>query len=142
MIKKAFAFVISALLLVSCGGSSSGGGGEIEQPLDISGEWELTGVSTKSAVVGSETVTVYVKFASGSFDLYQIIGEGLPRKFSGTYSIAGKVLSGKYSEGTAWSSPYEVVLNGSVLTLTKQSGTEIDTYKKTSIPQEIISRAI
>ena len=50
-----------------------------ENTLDVKGEWELTEVkmATKSALVGAETVTVYVKLSEdGTFAMYQMVGDG------------------------------------------------------------------
>ncbi len=107
--------------------------------LDVTGAWELSSVATK-ATVGSETVSVYVDFASaGSFTLYQKIGNGRYTVFTGTYTLdatAGK-LSGKYNGGKAWG-PYSAAMEGSNLTLTSDGGKEVDTYKKIdAIPESV-----
>ena len=39
-------------------------------PLDITGEWQITQLTTKSVQVGDQTVDIYVAFTSaGNFDL-------------------------------------------------------------------------
>lgn len=111
-----------------------------EKPLDITGEWNLTKVETKSATIGSEKVDVYISFmADKTFTMYQMIGAGRYKMFSGTWSLSGTTLSGKYSGGVSWDSSYEVALSGSTMTLT--SGSEIDTFTKTTIPDQVIMEA-
>lgn len=141
MMKKIFALAAVLLGLVACGGNSKD---NPETPAftkeNLVGVWELTSVATK-ATVGSETVSVYIDFASsGSFTLYQKIGQGRYTKFEGTYSVSteGK-LSGKYSGGASWG-PYEGAISGSTLTLTSAKGGEVDSYKKVSeIPAAVLS---
>lgn len=99
--------------------------------LDVTGAWELTNVATK-ATVGTETVNVYVDFASaGTFTLYQKLGQGRYTVFNGTYTVdaAAGTLSGKYSGGKTWG-PYSATAEGNTLTLTTEGGKEVDTYQK------------
>ena len=141
MMKKLFALATVLLGLVACSGNSKD---NPETPAftkeNLVGVWELTSVATK-ATVGSETVSVYIDFASsGNFTLYQKIGQGRYTKFEGTYSVSteGK-LSGKYSGGASWG-PYEGAISGSTLTLTSAKGGEVDSYKKVSeIPAAVLS---
>lgn len=142
--KKYLALVLAGLMLlfVSCGKSSSGGGSGNEKPTpsktSVVGCWELVSVTTKVAV-GSVNVNVYIDFKStGSFDLYQKIGEGRYTKFTGTYKLDsdGK-LSGTYDGGSAWG-PYTAALSGTSLTLSTAS--ETDKYNKiNAIPGSVTS---
>ena len=71
----------------------------------IVGQWELVGAEfpTKSVTVGDEVLTVYVDFqAGGVFTLYQQLGEGRFEVFDGSWSLAGDLLSGRYSDNSAW----------------------------------------
>ena len=142
MMKKFFAFAVVLLGLVACGGQNKDNPDTtpVLTKENLVGAWELSSVSTK-ATVGSETVNVYVDFASsGSFSLYQKIGQGRYTKFDGTFSVSadGK-LSGKYSGGASWG-PYEGAVSGSTLTLTSAGGNEVDTYKKVAaIPDSVFS---
>ena len=127
------AAVAAALLLVSCGNK------EEKVSLSVDGCWELTSVTTKSATVGSETVSVYIEFASASFTLYQKIGKGRYTRHTGSFQLdqKAKTLSGSYSDGSSWG-PYEVACSGENLSLTKDS--ETDTYKKIeAIPAAVAS---
>ena len=70
MIKKlamTVAVAVAAALAVACGS-------KVDKAASVEGEWELVDVefATKSAVVGSETVSVYINFgAKGTFAMYQ-----------------------------------------------------------------------
>lgn len=110
-----------------------------EKTLDVKGEWELTEVkmSTKSALVGAETVTVYVKFSEdGTFAMYQMVGDGRFAAFSGSWELAGSTLSGTYADGTSWASSYEVSVDKSTLTMTTEDGLDVFVYKACTIPYD------
>ena len=104
----------------------------------IVGEWQITDIITKSAEFAGQTVNIYLSFAKDkSFEMYQMIGQGRYRKFSGSWKLSGKNLSGSYSSGKAWGSSYIVSVSEDLLTLTATEGGEVDTYEKTVIPKEI-----
>lgn len=131
--------MVALLSFVACNKENGGGGTPDPTPdtVDVTGCWELARVETKSATVGSETVDVYIQFQSGSFELYQRIGDS-PRytKFTGTYSLDGTRLGGKYDNGTAWATSYEVSKQGTDLILS--CGSEKDVYKKiASLPSNL-----
>lgn len=110
-----------------------------EKTLDVKGEWELTDVkmATKSALVGAETVTVYVKFSEdGTFAMYQMVGDGRFVAFSGSWKLAGSTLSGTYADGTSWASSYEVSVDKSTLTMTTEDGLDVFVYKACTIPYD------
>lgn len=110
-----------------------------EKTLDVKGEWELTEVkmATKSALVGAETVTVYVKFSEdGTFAMYQMVGDGRFVAFSGSWKLAGSALSGTYADGTSWASSYEVSVDKSTLTMTTGDGLDVFVYKACTIPYD------
>lgn len=116
-----------------------------DKALDISGEWQLCEIETKAAEIGGVTVDVYLKFAGdGSFELYQMVGQGRFRYRSGSYSLSGSELSGKYSDGTAWSASYEVSLDRDSLKLSSIGSplVETDSYIRCQIPQSVISEAV
>lgn len=137
-LKNVFIALAALAMLAACGG------GKDEKPLDITGEWNLVSIQTKSATLGGQTVDVYILFASDwSFTMYQKIGAGRYYKYSGTYVLDGATLSGKYSDGKLWGSSYEVELSSSdsQMTLTSASG-EVDTYKKASIPSDVVENSL
>ena len=71
MMKKIFAFAMVLLGLVACGGQNKDNPDTtpVLTKDNLVGVWELTSVATK-ATVGSETVSVYIDFASsGSLTL-------------------------------------------------------------------------
>ena len=110
-----------------------------EKTSDVKGEWELTEVkmATKSALVGAETVIVYVKFSEdGTFAMYQMVGDGRFVAFSGSWKLAGSTLSGTYADGTSWASSYEVSVDKSTLTMTTEDGLDVFVYKACTIPYD------
>lgn len=117
----------AALILSACGED-----GKESKALDITGTWELTGIEiTKAAQLGSETIEVSITFnPDKTFSLSQTLGAGRPKEFSGTWQLTGTILTGKYSNGKAWGSSYEVTVNGTEMTMTPEGGAEIYTYKK------------
>lgn len=83
-LKNVFIALAALATLAACGG------GKDEKPLDITGEWNLVSIQTKSATLGGQTVDVYILFASDrSFTMYQKIGAGRYYKYSGTYVLDG-----------------------------------------------------
>lgn len=141
MMKKFFVMAAMLLALAACGGKDNPDPTpDPETKLDVTGCWELSGVTTKVSV-GSVNVNVYIEFVSGgSFTLYQKLGEGRYTVFTGTYALSADAkLSGTYTGGASWG-PYTAALNGSNLTLTPAGGKEVDTYKKiSSIPTDVTS---
>lgn len=140
MIRVIAAMAAAACMLCSCGGSKT------ETPLDITGEWRLSDVSTKAAVIGEENVDVYLSFSSDKkFTMYQMIGQGRYSCFNGTWTLGGNVLNGVYADGAAWGGSYEVSLSSDKTQLVLVSAgplREADTYIRTDIPQEVIDNAI
>ena len=82
---------------------------EIVSP-DITGEWKLESAESlgENAVVkASETieVSVYVAFEEdGTFELYQRLDERRFKRYEGTWTLEGKILSGLYDgkKSTPW----------------------------------------
>jgi hypothetical protein len=121
----------ASFILAGCG-NGNGDGGKENQPLDITGTWELTGIEvTKSAQLGDETIEVVITFnADKTFTLSQIIGDGRAKDFSGTWALTETTLTGKYENGKAWGSSYQVSIENAVLTMIPESGAEKYTYRK------------
>ena len=93
---------------------------------------------------------VYIEFtADKNFVIYQKVGD-VPRfrKYDGTYTIAGSILTGEYSDKEKWGSAYKASIeaDGEVLVLTavtldKETGAvtaegEVCRYVKASLSQE------
>lgn len=136
MMKSRVLILVAALLSALVSFSSCK---KEEKTLDVKGEWELTEVkmATKSALVGAETVTVYLNLAEdGSFAMYQMVGDGRFVTFSGSWKLAGSTLSGTYADGTSWASAYEVSVEKSTLTMTTDDGLDVFVYKACTIPYD------
>ena len=123
MIKKlamTVAVAVAAALAVACSSKEDKAAG-------VEGEWELVDVefATKSAVVGT-------------FAMYQKLGEGRFRNFSGTRSCSNGILNGTYSDGKNWGCPYKVSRDGDTLVMVSSpDGKDTYTYRKCTIPDEI-----
>ena len=78
----------------------------------LSGEWHWQGIEA------DVELDVYVVFQTdNTFELFQKIGEGAFRHYSGTFTFDGKTLTGVYSDKTPWRYSYEVLLDGDNLTM-------------------------
>lgn len=135
MMKKVLYLLLAVLLFAGCGKKQ-------EKVIDVTGDWQLRSISVKASY-GSETVDVYLRFsADKTFELYQMLGTGRYRVYTGKWTLTENVLTGTYSDGKAWGATYEVDVEGDTLTLTTVSDTpETDTYKRSSIPQTVIDTA-
>ncbi len=113
-----------------------------DKAVKVFGDWELNDVQfvTKSAVVGSETVSVYVRFTKdNTFYLWQMLGEGRYASFAGQWTLSGNVLSGTYSNGKSWSCQYEVSGGKNTITLTSlPDRNDSFTYQSCTIPAELL----
>lgn len=106
------------------------------------GEWELTQIEVKSVEYAGKTVEVYLVFtADNTFEIYQMIGQGRFRKFSGTWTLTDGILSGKYASKKAWGSEYEATVKGETLTLVSTVSGETDTYQKAAVPDSVKKEA-
>ena len=135
MMKRILCILACAALFAGCDRKPE----DQTETVDVVGAWELASVATKASV-GAVVVDVYVDFsASGSFELYQKIGEGRYSHFTGTYKMdqENNQLSGSYAGGSAWG-PYTAARSGNSLILTTAGGKEVDTYNKVdSIPASV-----
>lgn len=127
-------YILIALLLVATGCKK-------DKPVDyaklIIGEWHCA----------PETFEADVYLAldtDGTFDLYQQIGEGRHRHYSGEWEINENVLSGIYSDGQAWGSNYQVSFSGGdAMSLKALNGSEeVMKYSREAIPSEVIEGSI
>lgn len=114
-----------------------------EEVLNITGSWHLTDLQqteTRSVTIGQETVDVYIDFAAdNTFRIYQMVGTGKYRRFSGTWALADNKLSGIYDDKTPWGAEYDVELNSTATELILTSAGEQYTYTKKGIPNEVLS---
>lgn len=130
MIMKTISKIILALSVFAAAVSCN----KIKGPVvaeSIVAEWHLVSVSGQSSAP-----EVYVNFAQDlSFELYQKIGEGRYRKYTGSYTVTESIVSGTYSDGEKWGSDYEASFDGENLILTAQNGSaEVCTYEKKALP--------
>ncbi|MCI2122136.1 MAG: lipocalin family protein [Bacteroidales bacterium] len=100
------------------------------------GEWELVDYSTKSVTIGEEQVSVFIAFIGGTttneFSLRQNIGDGYLNTFTGTWTLSDNMLSGVYSDGTAWGNTYVVSMtdDDTMIMETTVGTAEKYTYKR------------
>jgi hypothetical protein len=95
----------------------------------ISGEWYWQG--TEADV----DLEIYLAFnKDNTFDLFQKIGDGAFRHYTGTFNFDGKTLNGVYSDKTAWRYSYEALVDGNNLTLSYIGEERSLTYVRKSIP--------
>ena len=109
------------LLLVTLAVLAMGCKKDKKKGLDITGTWELVDMKTKAIQIGEETIEVTIVFkADNTFSLSQMLGQGRPVAYSGTWQLDGTRLSGKYSDGKSWGAAYQMALDGSTLTMTPE----------------------
>ena len=127
-------FILIALVLMATGCRK-------DKPADyaklVIGEWHCV----------PETFEADIYLAideAGTFDMYQQIGDGRHRHYSGEWEINENVLSGIYSDGQSWGSEYQVSFSGgNTMTLKAMNGSdEVMGYSREAIPSEIIDGSI
>lgn len=97
------------------------------------GSWKLVSIdgdqlATKS-FADAEGLEVILIFSKIDFVIQQRVGNNVsPATYTGTWSLAKNVLSGKYADGTPWASTYKVALTDRMMTLS--SSTETQVYTK------------
>ena len=123
-----------AIMMTACG--EKGGN---DDALDISGQWELIDIQTKSAQIGDAEIEIYIDFRKdNTFSLWQKLGQGRYEKFTGTWALGGTVLTGKYSDKKDWGASYDVSIDsGNLVMAEKKQNIQRYVYKKTVIPSDI-----
>ena len=137
---KRLIYIFVALLLVVTPGCKKNGS-EATTATKLVGQWHC--IAEELNV--TEDVDVYVEFmADKSFNLYQKIGQGRHRHFTGTWSVNGDVLSGLYADGSEWGSSYAVEFSGmDAMKLTAKNGSkEVMTYTRETIPAEVLEGSV
>jgi hypothetical protein len=112
---------------------SIGGWENLEQ------EWKLVSVDGVA-----NDFSVYIKFESGIFALYQQVYTWDYKFFEGEYSVDGGVLSGSYFDGGEWKTSYTggVSEDGKFLTLKSKESTPVTyIYEACTIPDEVYNEA-
>ncbi len=136
-LKIAAVSLTAALALVSCSKKA-------EKQNKLVGDWNIISVTTKSAVIGSQTVDIYMSFTGdGTFVIYQKTSDAqlYYEKYTGTWSLASGVLSGIYTSGESCGD-YNVTFSEGNMTLASMSTpSEVSVYKKAVIPDGVINNA-
>lgn len=136
-------YVLSVLACIAGMSSCEKSGDSV----DVSGEWHLT--DTGGLITGNGLrIDVYASFSGGNFELYQRIGESQARywSYSGTYTLSGNVLTGRYSDGTRLGGSsgegYTVDISKGTMTLTSVFSGEVSVYESCTIPSEVRAEAV
>ena len=138
--KKILSILALAAILLACASCKKSPKKEKTPP--VIGEWQLEAINVKSVQYAGQEVDIYLSFAKdGSFELYQMIGQGRFRKYTGGWTLSGSTLSGTYASGKAWGSSYLVSASDETLTLTATVGGDENVYARTVIPEEIKTTA-
>ncbi len=135
---KTLALVAVVLFAVACNGNKNNGP-KIGGFDKIENEWKLISVDGVA-----NDFTVYIKFESGVFDLYQQVYSWDYVFYDGEYSVSGGVLSGSYFEGGDWKTSYTggVSEDGKLLTLKSKETTPVTyVYEACTIPESVIEEA-
>ena len=136
---KMLSLAAAVLFAVACGEKKDNPNG----PVNVGGwdnleqEWKLVSVDGVA-----NDFSVYIKFESGLFALYQQVYTWDYKFFEGEYSIDGGVLSGTYFEGGDWKTSYTggVSEDGKYLTLKSKEETPVTyLYEACTIPEEIMN---
>lgn len=131
------AMAMTLLAIASCSKDKPEKGGTD----NLVGDWQLVDMDlgTKSAVIGDQTVTVYLRLkADGTFALWQQLGQGRYQEFSGSWSCRKGILRGNYSDGNAWASEYGISIEGDFLTMRAMpDGTDVYSYSRCTIPDSV-----
>lgn len=103
----------------------------------IVGEWHYANGQT-----GAAQIDVYLAFdANSTFAVYQKIGEGAYRRYTGTYTLEGNALTGVYSNGDPWASGYTVNIeaDGSLCLTSAADPNYVVKYSPSQIPAEVLN---
>ena len=96
----------------------------------LCGEWKLE--------TPAETNVYLAFFSNKTFEEYQRLDEGGYELRRGTWQLDQSLLSGKYNDGTDWSSTYSIMIADKVMTMISGNDDAIEySYMKTDIPDAI-----
>ena len=87
---KRLLYILSAILVISgCG--KTDGNDKPDLKSQLCGDWQSTTLSVSGKV--------YLSFnGAGTFEMYQMIGEGAYRLYRGTWNLEEDILTGKYND--------------------------------------------
>lgn len=144
-ITKIFLAVI-ALLIVACKPNGGEGGGSTndtnwENSGSVVGEWSLTSWSGNSEAAPK----VYIVFnENNTFEMYQQSYSVLWFRYSGSWTLNGTTLTGKYSDGTPWTSNYTVAFSEDpkrIRLTNRNDKDDVAIYSAAEVPDEIIDES-
>ena len=99
---------------------------------NLAGDWYY------ETVESDVPVQVYVSFANDmTFQLFQKVGDGAFRRYTGTYTFDGTVLDGVYSDKSTWKEAKNVTIDGDVLTAVGVKTGETITYVRKLVPATV-----
>ena len=99
---------------------------------NLAGDWYY------ETVESDVPVQVYVSFAKDmTFQLFQKVGDGAFRRYTGTYTFDGTLLDGVYSDKTEWKEAKTVTIDGDVLTAVGVKTGETITYVRKLVPATV-----
>ena len=128
--------MLLALALVGCKKEENPGGGKGGNALV--GEWVLTSWSE-----AQPEFNVYIDFNDdNTFEMYQQVWSFDYELFAGNYTVNGDIVTGSYTDGSAWACGYKFIVEGDVLTMYSQEDVSVaSVYEKCTIPEEIKAEA-
>ena len=98
----------------------------------LAGDWYY------ETVESDVPVQVYVSFANDmTFQLFQKVGDGAFRRYTGTYTFDGTVLDGVYSDKSTWKEAKNVTFDGDILTAVGVKTGETITYVRKLVPATV-----
>jgi hypothetical protein len=99
---------------------------------NLAGDWYY------ETVESDVPVQVYVSFANDmTFQLFQKVGDGAFRRYTGTYTFDGTVLDGVYSDKSTWKEAKNVTIDGDILTAVGVKTGETITYVRKLVPATV-----
>ena len=99
---------------------------------NLAGDWYY------ETVESDVPVQVYVSFANDmTFQLFQKVGDGAFRRYTGTSTFDGTVLDGVYSDKSTWKEAKNVTFDGDILTAVGVKTGETITYVRKLVPATV-----
>ena len=126
IVNKILLVAAAVLVLASCVKS------EEAAVKKIAGDWFY------ETVEAEVPVQVYASFAKDmTFQLFQKVGDGAFRRYTGTYTFDGTILDGVYSDKTSWKEAKSVTVDGDVLVMVGVETGETISYIRKLVPATV-----
>ena len=98
--------------------------------MDITGEWELVDIQTKSITIGDQVIETFIVFnEDNTFNLRQMLGAGRYREYNGSWNLEGTLLEGTYDDGSRWAAAYKVSIMDGMLHMTPEHDESTYVYR-------------